>query len=174
MKRMTDIATVMVAVLLMVTAALVYLGPRIGYRVDNVVSGSMAPEITRGTMIVAQAVEDTAGLKAGDIITFKPVLVGEENMVHRITQVSSTAPRSFQTKGDALPDPDPWQVPSANVLGKVVFDFPATGFAIGFLKTTAGLVMALVIPSLIIAYFILKALWKELIRYARSAAPRAG
>lgn len=171
MKRMTEIATVAAAVLLMLTAALVYLGPPIGFRVDNVVSGSMEPVISRGTMIVAEKV-DPLQVKANDIITFRPVMVGEQNICHRVIEVLNTIPRSFQTKGDALSAADPWQVPAANVLGRVVFDFPTLGFYIGFLKTTTGLVTALVVPSLIIAYFIVKALWKELVRYIRSSPPK--
>jgi len=173
MKKLTDYAAVAVAVLLILIAALVYLGPRMGYRADNVLSGSMEPVISRGTMIVAEKVEPDT-LQTGDIITFKPVMVGETNICHRIIEVINAFPVAFRTQGDALPNPDPWQVPSANVLGRVTFHFPLLGYFIGFLKTRMGLLLGLVLPAVVIAVLVARGLWKELVRYIRSAPPKEG
>jgi signal peptidase I len=166
-KKITYIATISAVVLLMVIAALVYVGPRFGYRADNIVSGSMEPTISAGTMIVAHSVATNA-LSVGDIITFKPVNIGEYNMAHRIVKVSNTFPRTFTTKGDALAAPDPFDVPAANVLGRVEFHAPMIGNFIQFLRGKTGLFVGLVIPALVIMALIVQFLWKDLVKYIRS------
>ncbi|MDP2919857.1 MAG: signal peptidase I [Dehalococcoidia bacterium] len=171
MKKIVDSATIAVVVLLMVIATLVYLSPRFGYRADLVVSDSMEPVISVGTMVLAAKTLPT-DLKVDDIITFKPVSIGEKPIAHRIIEVKNTFPPQFQTKGDNLPGPDPFVVPAANVTGRVVFHFPTVGYFIGFLKTTTGLVIALVIPALITIWFVFRLLWKELVRYIRSSTPK--
>lgn len=174
MKKLSDIAVVAVMVLLMVIAASVYLGPRLGYRADNVISDSMAPTISVNTMVVAHTVDPTL-LKVGDIIAFRPVGIGDKDICHRIVQVVAGNPPAFRTQGDnANQTIDPWTVPVANVLGRVDFKAPLVGIFIQFLGTKIGLVVALIIPALIIFWLIFRVLWKELVRYIRSSPPKEG
>lgn len=129
--------------------------------------------MARGAMIVAENVQPAA-LKIGDIITFKPVGVGEKSMCHRIVEVTQAAGLMFKTKGDAYPQPDPFEVPAANIVGKVVFHVPLFGYFIQFLRTTYGLLIGLVLPALVISWLIFRVFWKELVRYIRSNSPKEG
>jgi len=172
MKRLTDAATVSAVVLLMVIAVLVYLGPRMGFRADNVASsGSMEPTMSGGTMIVAEKVQAST-LAAGDIITFK-VAGMDVPVCHKITGVTNIGGLSFRTQGDAEQPAQSLLVPATNVLGKVVFNAPVLGHFIQFLRTTYGLVIGLVLPALVIVWLIFRVFWKELVRYIRSS-PREG
>ena len=177
MKRITGIAVISAVVLLMVIAVLVYITPRLGYRADNVGSGSMEPTISTYSMVVAHKV-DPAVLKAEDIIIFKPA-IGETNVCHKIVTVNNTIPLSFVTGGDAYKGdpsryPDLLPVPAANVLGKVEFHAPIVGFFIMFLRTPIGLVIGLVFPALIVIYLVFRILWREIVRNIRNTPPKEG
>jgi signal peptidase I len=172
MKRITNIAAVAAAVLLMLTALMVYVGPRLGYQASVVVSDSMSPTIGTGAMVVAEKVAPEA-LKTGDIITYKSPLVGQLPICHRIEEVVSVNPPSFQTKGDnPVEKVDSWVVPAANVLGRVVFQFPIVGYYVEFISSKVGLLVGLIVPGLLFIYLIFRALWKELVRYIRSTVTK--
>lgn len=176
MKKVTDIALIVVVVLLMLTAVLVYLGPRMGYRADNIISGSMEPTLSVNTMVVAHTLDPKA-VQVGDIIAFKPVICNK-NVCHRVTAVLNTTPVGFKTQGDAdkiTGKPvDPWVVPAANVLGRVDFSAPVVGIFIQFLGTKVGLLVGLIIPALILFWLIFRILWRDLVRYIRNNSPKEG
>ena len=174
MKRLTNIAALSVVVILMVMSALVYLGPKLGYRTDNVISGSMEPTYSINTMVVAHSV-DARQLTVGDIITFKPIGTGTLPICHRIVQIVGNNPPSFQTKGDASTQKiDPWTVPAANILGRVDFSFPGIGVFFQFMGTKIGFVLCLILPALVVIWLIFRNLWRDLVKYIRSSAPKAG
>ncbi len=177
MKKLVNLAAVAAVVLLMVTTAIVYVSPRVGYRASNVVSGSMEPTLSAGTMVVAHKVAMDV-LKVGDIITFRPAGIGELPICHRIVEIVNTTPSGFKTQGDADKTAgksiDPWIVPQANVTGMVEFHIPMLGYFIQFLKEKIGLMVGLVFPALIIIFFIFKIVWKDLVKYIRSTPAKQG
>lgn len=136
-------------ILLMATAALIYLAPHLGWRVDAVLSGSMEPQLKTGALVITRPIESEA-IAVGDIITFRPTAVGENLISHRVIDVEQNSPLNFKTKGDANEDPDPFSVPARNVVGKISFHVPFLGYAAQFLKTPLGFLFALGIPGVII------------------------
>jgi len=90
-----------------------------------VVSGSMTPTITRGSFLIIVAGDH---YKVGDVIAF---YMGSKIIVHRI--VSDTE-FGFLTRGDANPTIDPWVVPKEAVLGRVLVNLAAVGFALMYLR----------------------------------------
>lgn len=174
MKKIVEITTVVVAVLLVITTTLVYLSGRMGFQVNTVVSNSMSPTIERGTMAISR-MPDVNTLKVGDVIIYKPVTVGEKPIIHRIVEINKSNPPSFKTKGDNPSQVvDPWTVPAVNVIGKLEFSSPLAGYVTGFFKSQAGLIVALILPALILVMMIFKSFWRELVKYIRSSPAKQG
>jgi signal peptidase len=136
-----------VLVVLIVAAALTFLAPRFGWRVDAVFSGSMEPEIKVGSVVVTRPVESET-IKLGDIITFDSP-TAEIPTTHRVVFVEEGSELCFQTKGDANEESDPFTVPARDVVGKVCFHVPYFGYLSQFVKTPLGFILLLCVPAVI-------------------------
>ena len=110
-----------------------------------VLSGSMAPAIEAGDVVIVRDVE-AGTIEEGDIITFDTPTGGLPT-THRVTKVLGTgADRTFRTKGDANEDPDPQQISPADVNGQVILTLPYIGHVILFATTPLGLIIFLGLP----------------------------
>lgn len=119
-----------------------------GYSMYVVKTGSMAPTINPGSLIVVKKVNaDT--LKKGDIVTFKGAQTGNL-FTHRIYKVEKGKNVQFLTKGDANESVDPMTSSSKNIVGKLVFSVPRIGIAITFIQDNWPLVILLTLGTLIL------------------------
>ena len=125
------------------------------YRLFSVDSGSMEPEIGKGSIILVQE-SDT--YSKGDVISFSRYKNPYMVTTHRIDEVKGS---SFVTKGDANNAPDPDTVSSRNIIRKVVFKMPYLGYPIAFSRTKAGYAVLIVVPALIIIIGELITIFKE-------------
>ncbi|MFE4197487.1 signal peptidase I [Paenarthrobacter sp. NPDC056912] len=107
----------------LVLAALAFLllaiGPRVlGYQTSTMLTGSMAPLINPGDVVVTVPTPIT-DIKVGDIITYHIPVEDHRVETHRITEITATADGgvAVQTKGDANNGIDPW---IATLQGKTV------------------------------------------------------
>ena len=93
-----------------------------GYTVLRITTGSMAPTYDVDTMIVVKKTEPSQ-IREGDVITFystDPALEGSLN-THRVVSISQEGDGYiYVTKGDNNNVVDAYDVPSENLLGKVV------------------------------------------------------
>lgn len=108
------------------------LGP---YKIMSVLSGSMSPTFNAGDVIVGKTI-NPHDLKQGDIITFR-----FENSLttHRVMNViNKDGNLIFKTKGDNNNVEDLEPVGDGNIISKYLFRVPLLGFAIMFMKGTAG------------------------------------
>lgn len=121
----------------------------------TVQSGSMAPAIRAGTLIISK---QTDTYHVGDAITFK---AGKDRLIknpkytttHRIFEVKETeAGKEYVTKGDANDTPDSQAVARDLVLGKTIFSIPLLGYPVSFAKTREGLIILIIIPATMIIY----------------------
>lgn len=151
MKKRAEYISLTLAIAVIMTAILTYLAPHFGWRVDLVCSGSMDPELKVGTLLVTRPVEPEEIL-VGDIITFSPkgITLGENMVSHRVIGIEEASPLYFRTKGDANDNPDPFMVPTRNLLGRISFKIHYVGYIASFLQTTWGFLLGLVVPGLII------------------------
>ncbi len=172
-KKTAYSASIAFLLLVMGAGALVYLAPHLGWRIDAIYSGSMSPAIERGALVVAYPIEPEQ-IMLNDIIIFRPVAIGENEVCHRVVDVRKSSPLSFQTRGDANPGPDPFPVPSGNVTAKVVYTMPFIGFAVMFLKSPTGLFAALVLPGVVIMLLCMRSLMFELKLVRKGAANNEG
>jgi signal peptidase len=100
-----------------------------GYRPLVVYSGSMAPAISTGSVVVVKPVA-AKSLNVGDVIAVRFEESGHL-VTHRVQARQLVDGKwVFQTKGDANKFPDPQTFVVENAAGKVVLDIPWLGYAI--------------------------------------------
>lgn len=157
MKKAAENFCTALLVVLMLAAALTFLAPRFGWRVDALFSGSMDPQLKVGGLVITRPVEAET-IKVGDIITFQSSR-RDVPTSHRVIAIEEGSQLRFLTKGDANEDADPIAVPAQNMVGKVDFHLPYFGYATQFVKTPLGLLLTLCIPGLIIVVMELRNIW---------------
>ncbi|MDO8716313.1 MAG: signal peptidase I [Dehalococcoidales bacterium] len=164
--RLFNVSGIVLASLLVLASFAVYISPRFGWRVDGLRSGSMAPVLNTGDMVVTRPVSPEA-VEVGDIIIFRSVDKRDNLISHRVVSIEINSPLSFRTKGDANENPDPFVVPAGNLVGELAFHAPLLGYAVLGLQTPLGLMASLVIPGVVILAACLKSLRDELAKRAR-------
>lgn len=136
-----------VAVVLMVLCAIFLMGSRLlGFRVFNVISGSMTPVYNVGDLIYVQKV-DPEEVKVGDDITF---VMNEELSVatHRVVEIN-TEKGYFVTKGLTNDDEDK-PVLFENLIGKPRFKIAKLGYVSDFIQNPPGMYITLAAGAVLI------------------------
>jgi signal peptidase I len=109
--------------------------------VATVMSGSMAPTIGTGDMVLFKRLAGPP--RVGDVVA---VTVPDEararygyppQVIHRVVRIAPNG--AITTKGDAKPTPDPFTVPASSVHTRVLFAVPAAGRIVAFLSSPMGL-----------------------------------
>ena len=136
--------------LVIIVAAPIAIPKFMGMQAYNVISGSMEPTISVGSIVYVEA-EDFSDLKEGDIIAFN---AGASVVTHRIMAIDSQS-MLITTKGDANASVDFTPVAYTNVIGKVVVHFPVIGNISSYLSEPAGKIVAIL--SLIIGIILTNA-----------------
>lgn len=137
-----------VLVLAVVIAAVFLMGSRVvGYRVFNIVSGSMEPVFSAGDLIYVKEV-DPASIVPGDIITF---VLNEDLVVatHRVVRIDTEKER-FYTKGDANETEDGSPVHFKNLIGIPQFSIPGLGYVSDFIQHTPGMYITIAAVAVLI------------------------
>jgi signal peptidase len=143
----------MISVILGLTVAalaFVYFSP--GYDIYVVRSGSMAPSIDIGDIIISGPVRN---ITPGTIITYSN---GVELITHRVISVENN---TLVTKGDAVEDPDSQPVDISRVTGMYLFKIPKIGYLINFIHTKLGWFLLIILPAAILVSFLVKDILKE-------------
>lgn len=121
-----------------------------GFKLLTVQSGSMAPTIKTGSLIV---VKPEADYQKNDIVTFYPTPASKLTTTHRIVDVKTESGLTYyQTKGDANATPDSSLIGSQYIIGKTKITVSYLGYPISFVKTLPGLIILIIIPATIIVY----------------------
>ena len=118
------------------------------YQLKTVVSGSMEPEISIGSLAVITSEDDP---EVGEVITFER---GNVLVTHRV--ISKTNGELI-TQGDANESPDKSPVDREDVIGRVSFSVPLIGFLVEFIQTPLGVTVLIFIGLVIILIEELKA-----------------
>lgn len=101
-----------------------------GYGLADVLSGSMEPTFSKGTLLVVRQADDVA---PGDVVVYQD---GRELVVHRVVSVQDNV---VVTQGDANNVTDaPFD--KSQVKGVVVGWVPWLGYVVDALRTPAGIV----------------------------------
>lgn len=138
-----------ILIIVIVFCAVFLMGSRIlGFRIFNVISGSMEPAYSVGDLIYVKKV-DVNSIKVGDPITF----VLNENLVvatHRVVEIDAEN-QHFYTKGDANETPDSSPVHFNNVIGVPKFSIPLLGYVSDFVQNPPGMYITVGVGIVLIA-----------------------
>ncbi len=152
MKILKIIYSIFVAFIVLIAALLIVsVLPITGnYKIMTVISGSMAPAIKMGSVVVVKPASD---YKIEDVITFGPYSKTKAPTSHRIYDIKVVDGQPvYITKGDANNAPDTREIQKKDVLGKVLFDIPYLGFAVDFAKKPMGFALIIIVPAAIIIF----------------------
>lgn len=142
--------------------------PQFGNKALIVRSGSMAPTIDIGSIVVARPVEN-ATYKKGDVIAFRSEKNSKTIITHRIVEVESGPDGVFYiTKGDANEEKDQWSVERKNVLGKVAFVIPFAGKVLTFAKSDLGFPTLIIFPAVLVILIESFSIFKEIKKRRKS------
>lgn len=147
LKKIFNIFTTVIVIIVVIIAVFLMGARLLGYRVFNVISGSMEPAYSTGDLIYVKEV-DVNQVEVGDVITF----VLNENCdiaTHRVVGIDKQN-QQFITKGDANKDNDPNPIHFKNYIGKPVFAIPYLGYLSNYIQTSPGMYIAIGVGVLLV------------------------
>jgi len=156
------VVTLLVVVAVLLFAGLV-LGPRTGsYQTTTMLTGSMAPAIPQGALLLDVPVP-LAEVRAGDVVTFEAPVEGRPVVSHRVVAVETHEGRpALRTKGDANASVDPWlAVPGDDTAWVVRAAVPGAGTAVRWLREPARRTALAVGAPALLAVWGLLLLWRD-------------
>lgn len=150
---------------ILITALLIVALPlATDYEWRTVVTGSMAPTIEPGDVILVAPVSGAP--KLGDVVVFESPLNPPTRIVHRIVAFDEHG--MALTQGDANNGPDPWALDPGEVLGNPSLTVPKVGFVVEAATSRAGIALFLIVPAVAIILSEIP-LWYRFIRYGKEA-----
>ena len=116
-----------------------------------VLTDSMLPLISSGDLIFCVTVEPE-DVEVGDVISFfDPMGSGTAVVTHRVLEImEKDGQLSFRTKGDNNNAEDQVAVPEKNLVGLYQSRIPGAGNIAMFMQTTAGLIVCVVLPIILL------------------------
>ena len=137
MRKVINIATTVVFVLVLIFVFLLFGMRLFGVEPYTVISGSMEPEYHVGSLIYVKKANPEE-LKEGVVITYK--LKSGTVVTHRIVEVDDSNPANIQyvTKGDANKDKDGTPVSYSQIIGRPVFTIPILGYVCYVIQNPPG------------------------------------
>ncbi|WP_284974111.1 signal peptidase I [Arthrobacter sp. efr-133-TYG-104] len=167
-RRLVRAIAKVIGVSMLILAALAFLllalGPRVlGYQTSTMLTGSMAPLINPGDVVVTvpTPIKD---VKVGDIITYHIPVEDQRVETHRITDITTTATggTAVQTKGDANNGVDPWVATlQGTTVDKEVLTIPYLGAAIRALRAPIVMNILLYGAPAVLVIGMLTSIWTK-------------
>jgi signal peptidase len=131
-----------------------------GARSLTVMSGSMEPAIGTGDVVVAVQIPPMDA-RVGDIVVFRDPLNRAWVITHRVREIHVRGDLvTFVTKGDANSSLERWAVQRTGAIGRVWFHVPRIGYMMVWIRSTVGLLMLIVLPTLLLGASELWRLWR--------------
>lgn len=120
-----------------------------GYKILQVMSGSMSGEFETGDTILIKKISDESNLKIGDVVTYK---VKTNTLVtHRIVNITKTGESlSYTMKGDANNTEDAEKITFSVIEGIYVKKLGIIGNLINLMQRPYGMVVIFTIPIVMI------------------------
>lgn len=158
------IFTLIVCVVLIVAIQKVFYKDKIpnvlGFEILQVLSGSMSGEFEAGDAILIRKISNEKDLKVGDVVTYRD---GKNLITHRIIDVTETEGElQYTLKGDANNTIDKEKITFKDIEGRYIFKITWMGKLVDIINTPIGMTMLVVIPILLIIFFITKDKKKEI------------
>ena len=139
-----------------------------GYSVFRVVTGSMEPTISVGSVLICKSA-DIDDINTGDIICFRSRESSHYGYIvtHRVISVKedSTGKKYLESRGDANNSSDPYYVEGENLLGRVIWYSGKDGVLnkmLNFLSGQFGFLAVIVLPILLVIGLILQSVKRNI------------
>lgn len=168
MKVARHAVAVVLAILSVATVVIIFVIPRLtGGAALTVLSGSMTPTYSVGSVVVVRPVE-AAEVREGDVITYAEP--SGTFTTHRVIDVDpdSHGDPSFTTKGDANRGEDTEPVTADGLRGKVWFHVPYLGHVRSTLASPEGLASIIALAALALSWDRLRPHARRFTRLRRS------
>lgn len=130
-----------------------------GGRATPILSGSMAPGIRFGDMLIYQPTDDVRDVSQGQVIVYDP---GGGQVAHRVVSVDNEGTYVI-TKGDANASNDSVHVTNENIVGGGRWLVPFIGIPSALLQTGRTLAGLLIVVLFVVAGWFSR--WGALVRY---------
>ena len=144
----TGLNVVMLAVLVPLATFLVATW-LLGWQMQSVLSGSMAPTYPVGSLLVVAPL-DASDVKPGMAIVFEDPRVRGRVVTHRVVGVAPGETLQFWTQGDANASRDPVPVPARMVRGRVLWQISGVGGLLTLLQWPYSFLALVVAPGLLL------------------------
>lgn len=152
MKKIANILSTLLIALLVIALAAVLISKLVfGVEMKAVLTGSMEPELSVGSLLIIKPTEYEE-IKVGDDITY----VRDKNLTlvtHRVIKKDDET-QKITTQGIANNSPDN-PTSFENVVGKVVFHIPFVGYFVIWTSTVKGKIICGIIIAALVALSIL-------------------
>jgi signal peptidase I len=134
----------------------------LGYRAEPVLSGSMEPTMSVGSLAIVKQI-DAADAERGDVVMFETPGQKGALTTHRISGIEHEGGSqiAYRTRGDANETDDPWQLAPRGSMGKLVVDVPYAGYAAKWLEKPNIRTGIVIIGALLALLIILRRIWRE-------------
>lgn len=143
---------------------LLAVGPRVlGYQTSTMLTGSMAPLINPGDVVVT-APAPVSDIRVGDIITYHVPVEDRRVETHRVTEILATGDggTSVRTKGDANNGVDPWTATlQGRTVDRHVLTVPYVGLAIHSLRDPVVLNTLTYGAPAVLVIGLLSSIWRK-------------
>lgn len=143
---------------------LLAIGPRLmGYQTATMLTGSMAPQINPGDVVVTAPIP-AAAVRAGDVITYAIPVEDHRIETHRVVEVlpGEGGRTAVRTKGDANAGADPW---TATLQGDTVYRqvavIPQLGNGIRALREPPVRIALMYGAPVLLVAGLLSAIWRR-------------
>ena len=124
-----------------------------GYKILQVMSGSMSGEFETGDTILIKETKNEADLKIGDVITYR--IAKNTLITHRIVNITKIGnDLNYTLKGDANNTEDSEKILFSSIEGIYVRKLNLIGKLINFMQKPYGMVIIFTTPILLILYII--------------------
>ena len=148
-RTLVAVATVVAAIVLLAIAA-AGLPTLVGADSYVVGGASMGTAVRPGSIVVAKRV-DPASLEVGDIVTFRRPQNPDVAVTHRVVRIrDEDGVIKLQTQGDANASLDPEEVSTSLPISKMVYTIPYVGYVITFARTSAGKLLLIALPPVVL------------------------
>lgn len=132
-----------------------------GHRILIVRSGSMAPAISTGDVVVTRMVDPTH-VSVGDVVTFRDPSRSGELITHRVVKRRIEGAKvSFLTRGDANTGTEQWSVDEDGTVGKLAFRIPKVGYGLAWAGAPLARAVLLIAGAVLLAVAAIRRIWAE-------------
>lgn len=163
-RRASGVLTTAVLVTALAGFLFLAIGPRfLGYQTATMLTGSMAPLINPGDVVVTVPTP-VAEIRTGDVITYRIPVEDHRVETHRVTEVlvNKDGSTTVRTKGDANNGADPWTATlNGTAVDRHVLTVPYVGQAIRVLRQPAILNAFMYGAPAVLVAGLLASIWRK-------------